>query len=194
MLFYAALMTLDEYNRDFFGQLYETHKKKIYEIAYSILKNRHDAEETVDEVMIRVINNVEKFMQSDGNEILAQLVIYSRNTAIKLYNAKKKRSKYELPFTYSNEDGENEDIDLVDDGAGVDEVVLSKLNSEIVAKYIKQLTIEHQDVIMLVYTLGYSNVEAAKVLGITPNAVGMRLFKAKKKLLELGGEELHELV
>ena len=134
MLFYAALMTLDEYNRDFVGQLYETHKKKIYEIAYSILKNRHDAEETVDEVMIRVINNVEKFMQSDGNEILAQLVIYSRNTAIKLYNAKKKRSKYELPFTYSNEDGENEDIDLVDDGAGVDEVVLSKLNSEIVAK------------------------------------------------------------
>ena len=194
MLFYAALMTLDETHRDFVRQLYETHKKKIYEIAYSILKNRHDAEETVDEVMIRVINNVEKFMQSDGNEILAQLVIYSRNTAIKLYNAKKKRSKYELPFTYSNEDGENEDIDLVDDGAGVDEVVLSKLNSEIVAKYIKQLTIEHQDVIMLVYTLGYSNVEAAKVLRITPNAVGMRLFKAKKKLLELGGDTLHELV
>lgn len=75
MLFYAALMTLDETHRDFVGQLYETHKKKIYEIAYSILKNRHDAEETVDEVMIRVINNVEKFMQSDGNEILAQLVI-----------------------------------------------------------------------------------------------------------------------
>ena len=194
MLFYAALMSLDDINRDFVGQLYETHKKKIYEIAYAILRNRHDAEEIVDEVMIRVINNVEKFVQSDGNETLAQLVIYSRNAAITLYNNKKKRTKHELPFTYTNEDGENEDIDLVDHDTGVDDVLLSKENSEIIAKYIKQLSLEQQDVIMLVYSLGYSNVEAAKVLGITPNAVGMRLFKAKKRLLELGGEELHELV
>lgn len=194
MLFYLALLTLDEDKQDFVGQLYEKHKKKIYEIAYKILKNRHDAEEIVDEVMINVISNVEKFVQSDGNETLAQLVIYSRNAAINLYKVKKRRSEHEIPFTYLNEDGDNEDIEIQDDAPGMDEVLLSKENSEIVAKYVKQLTLEQQDVIMLVYTLGYSNVEAANVLGISSNAVGMRLFKAKKKLLELGGDELHELV
>ena len=194
MLFYLALLTLDEDKQDFVGQLYEKHKKKIYEIAYKILKNRHDAEEIVDEVMINVIGNVEKFVQSDGNETLAQLVIYSRNAAINLYKVKKRRSANEIPFTYLNEDGDNEDIEIEDDAPGMDEVLLSKENSEIVAKYVKQLTFEQQDVIMLVYTLGYSNVEAANVLGISSNAVGMRLFKAKKKLLELGGDELHELV
>lgn len=194
LLFYLALLTLDEDKQDFVGQLYEKHKKKIYEIAYKILKNRHDAEEIVDEVMINVISNVEKFVQSDGNETLAQLVIYSRNAAINLYKVKKRRSEHEIPFTYLNEDGDNEDIEIQDDAPGMDEVLLSKENSEIVAKYVKQLTLEQQDVIMLVYTLGYSNVEAANVLGISSNAVGMRLFKAKKKLLELGGDELHELV
>ena len=194
LLFYLALLTLDEDKQDFVGQLYEKHKKKIYEIAYKILKNRHDAEEIVDEVMINVIGNVEKFVQSDGNETLAQLVIYSRNAAINLYKVKKRRSEHEIPFTYLNEDGDNEDIEIEDDAPGMDEVLLSKENSEIVAKYVKQLTFEQQDVIMLVYTLGYSNVEAANVLGISSNAVGMRLFKAKKKLLELGGDELHELV
>ena len=194
MLFYLALLTLDEDKQDFVGQLYEKHKKKIYEIAYKILKNRHDAEEIVDEVMINVIGNVEKFVQSDGNETLAQLVIYSRNAAINLYKVKKRRSEHEIPFTYLNEDGDNEDIEIEDDAPGMDDVLLSKENSEIVAKYVKQLTFEQQDVIMLVYTLGYSNVEAANVLGISSNAVGMRLFKAKKKLLELGGDELHELV
>lgn len=194
MLFYLALLTLDEDKQDFVGQLYEKHKKKIYEIAYKILKNRHDAEEIVDEVMINVISNVEKFVQSDGNETLAQLVIYSRNAAINLYKVKKRRSAHEIPLTYLNEDGENEDIEIEDDAAGMDEVLLSKENSEIVARYVKQLTLEQQDAIMLVYTLGYSNVEAANVLGITSNAIGMRLFKAKKKLLELGGDELHELV
>ena len=194
MLFYVALMTLDEENREFVGQLYEKHKKKIYEIAYAILKNRHDAEEIVDEVMINVIDNVEKFMQSDGNETLAQLVIYSRNAAINLYKVKKRRSANEIPFTYLNEEGDNEDIEIEDDAPGMDDVLLSKENSEIVAKYVKQLTLEQQDAIMLVYTLGYSNVEAANVLGISSNAVGMRLFKAKKKLIEIGGDELHELV
>ncbi len=194
MLFYVALMTLDEENQEFVGQLYEKHKKKIYEIAYAILKNRHDAEEIVDEVMINVIDNVEKFVQSDGNETLAQLVIYSRNAAINLYKVKKRRSANEIPFTYLNEEGDNEDIEIEDDAPGMDDVLLSKENSEIVARYVKQLTLEQQDAIMLVYTLGYSNVEAANVLGISSNAVGMRLFKAKKKLIEIGGDELHELV
>ena len=194
MLFYVALMTLDEENQEFVGQLYEKYKKKIYEIAYAILKNRHDAEEIVDEVMINVIDNVEKFVQSDGNETLAQLVIYSRNAAINLYKVKKRRSANEIPFTYLNEEGDNEDIESEDDAPGMDDVLLSKENSEIVARYVKQLTLEQQDAIMLVYTLGYSNVEAANVLGISSNAVGMRLFKAKKKLIEIGGDELHELV
>ena len=194
LLFYVALMTLDEENQEFVGQLYEKHKKKIYEIAYAILKNRHDAEEIVDEVMINVIDNVEKFVQSDGNETLAQLVIYSRNAAINLYKVKKRRSANEIPFTYLNEEGDNEDIEIEDDAPGMDDVLLSKENSEIVARYVKQLTLEQQDAIMLVYTLGYSNVEAANVLGISSNAVGMRLFKAKKKLIEIGGDELHELV
>ena len=194
MLFYVALITLDEENLEFVGQLYEKHKKKIYEIAYAILKNRHDAEEIVDEVMINVIDNVEKFVQSDGNETLAQLVIYSRNAAINLYKVKKRRSANEIPFTYLNEEGDNEDIEIEDDAPGMDDVLLSKENSEIVARYVKQLTLEQQDAIMLVYTLGYSNVEAANVLGISSNAVGMRLFKAKKKLIEIGGDELHELV
>ena len=194
MLFYVALMTLDEENQEFVGQLYEKYKKKIYEIAYAILKNRHDAEEIVDEVMINVIDNVEKFVQSDGNETLAQLVIYNRNAAINLYKVKKRRSANEIPFTYLNEEGDNEDIEIEDDAPGMDDVLLSKENSEIVARYVKQLTLEQQDAIMLVYTLGYSNVEAANVLGISSNAVGMRLFKAKKKLIEIGGDELHELV
>jgi len=194
LLFYLALLTLDEDKQDFVGQLYEKHKKKIYEIAYKILKNGHDAEEIVNEVMLNVISNVEKFVQSDGNETLAQLVIYSRNAAINLYKVKKRRSAHEIPLTYLNEDGENEDIEIEDDAAGMDEVLLSKENSEIVARYVEQLTLEQQDAIMLVYTLGYSNVEAANVLGISPNAVGMRLFKAKKKLLEIGGDGLRELI
>ena len=194
MLFYIFLQTLDEKNQDFVEGIFEENKKRIFEIANAILKNRHDADEIVDEVMINVIKNVEKFVQSDGNEILAQLVIYTRNAAINCYNAKKRRSAHEVSLTYINEDGEYEDIEVTDDISDIDDVLLSKENAEKIKKYLKQLTQEQQDAIMLVFELGYSNVEAATVLGISPNAVGMRLFKAKKKLLEIGGDDLRELI
>lgn len=194
MLFYIVLQTLDEKNQDFVEGIFEENKKRIFEIANAILKNRHDADEIVDEVMINVIKNVEKFVQSDGNEILAQLVIYTRNAAINCYNAKKRRSAHEVSLIYINEDGEYEDIEIPDDTSDIDDVLLSKENAEKIKKYLKQLTQEQQDAIALVFELGYSNVEAATVLGISPNAVGMRLFKAKKKLLEIGGDDLHELI
>lgn len=194
MLFYIVLQTLDEKNQDFVEGIFEENKKRIFEIANAILKNRHDADEIVDEVMINVIKNVEKFVQSDGNEILAQLVIYTRNAAINCYNAKKRRSAHEVSLTYINEDGEYEDIEVPDDTSDIDDVLLSKENAEKIKKYLKQLTQEQQDAIALVFELGYSNVEAATVLGISPNAVGMRLFKAKKKLLEIGGGDLRELI
>ena len=194
MLFYIVLQTLDEKNQDFVEGIFEENKKRIFEIANAILKNRHDADEIVDEVMINVIKNVEKFVQSDGNEILAQLVIYTRNAAINCYNAKKRRSAHEVSLTYINEDGEYEDIEVPDDTSDIDDVLLSKENAEKIKKYLKQLTQEQQDAIALVFELGYSNVEAATVLGISPNAVDMRLFKAKKKLLEIGGDDLRELI
>ena len=194
MLFYSALMALDDADRDFVSRIYEQYNKKIYSLAYSILKNSHDAEEIVDEVMIKVINNVEKFMQSDGNELPAQLVVYSRNAAINLYRSKKRRAARESSYTYMDEDGEFKDIEYGDDSFDIDEVLLREENAKIVAKCLKQLKPEYQDTIMLIYALGYSYEEAAGVLGISSNAVGMRLYNAKKKLLALGGDELYERI
>ncbi len=190
MLFEAILMTLSEDSRHFAANLYEKHKKKIYAIAYSILTNRQDAEDVVNEVMIRVIQSIEKFIHADENEILAQLIIYSRNAAINLYRAKCRRALHETSYTYINEADEYEDVESTDESCRLEDIVLSQANAEIIAKYLKRLTQEQQDVIVLLYALGYSNTEVAVVLGITPNAVGMRLYKAKKKLLELGGDEL----
>ena len=194
MLFYSALMALDDADRDFVSRIYEQYNKKIYSLAYAILKNSHDAEEIVDEVMIKVIKNVEKFVQSDGNQLPAQLVIYSRNAAINLYRSKKRRAARESSYTYMDEDGEFRDIEYGDDSFDIDEVLLREENAKIVAKYLKQLKPEYQDTIMLIYALGYSYEEAAGVLGISPNAVGMRLYNAKKKLLALGGDELYERI
>lgn len=192
MLFYSYLAALDDDERNCAKDIFENYYKLIYEVAYKVLNNRPDAEDTVDEVMINVMKNIERFTCVDRNDIESQLVIYSRNAAINIYNKNKRRSKHFQSFTYLNEDDNLEEIDLADEDSSVEDIVISKETSEIVRRCLCKLSQEYQDVIELVYGMGYTNVEVARVLHITPNAVGMRLFRARKKLLSIVGGELLE--
>lgn len=194
MFFYAMLLSLGTDDRDFVEKIFEKYHKYIYEIAFNILHNHQDAEDIVDEVMINIIKNIEKFLYASENEIKAQIVIYGRNTAINLYNKNKRRIKHEVNYTYVNEDGEIEEIEIEDPSESMAELVIRKETVEIVQRCLQQLSVEHRDAIKLVYALGYSNAEAAKVLEITPNAFGLRLYKAKKELVELAGGELYDCI
>ena len=192
MFFCAYMMSLEVEERNCVEIIFEQYRNLIYTIAFDILHNHHDAEDIVNDVMLSVAKNVEKFIDAGGNEITAQIVIYSRNASFNLYKKNNRRSKIEMPFTFVNDDEELEEIDMEDLGESVDEIILTKEKVATVRKYLKLLPVELQDTIKLVYSLGYSNVEAARILHITPNAVGLRLFKAKKKLLKLSGGELNE--
>lgn len=194
MLFYSFLAVLDAEDRSFAEQLFEKYHKYIYEIVYNILNNHQDSEDTVDEVMINIMKNIDRFNNASGNDIVAQIVIYSRHAAINLYNKNKRRNKIEGYYTYVNDENEFEGIEYEDTSETVEERIITQETVEIVRKYLTQLTPEHRDIIKLVFVLGYTNVQAARVLHITPNAVGLRLFKAKKKLLELAGGELNERI
>ena len=192
MLFFAFLSTLSDYERNVASEIFEEYYKKIFEIAYSILHKSHDAEEIIDEVMINVIKNIDRFVNASGNDIEAQLVIYSRNAAINLYNKNKRRNTHVGSITYQNEDGEYEDIDIAAEDTDIDEILLSAETAKIVKDAVMLLPDKLRDVVELVYGLEYSNIEAARVLGVTPNTVGLRLLRAKKKLIELAGGELNE--
>lgn len=194
MLFYSFLAVLDAEDRSFAEQLFEKYHKYIYKITYNILNNHQDSEDTVDDVMINIIKNIDRFNNASGNDIVAQIVIYSRHAAINLYNKNKRRNKVEGYYTYVNDENEFEEIEYEDTSETVEERIITQETVEIVRKYLRQLTPEHRDVIKLVFVLGYTNVQVARVLHITPNAVGLRLFKAKKKLLELAGGELNERI
>lgn len=194
MFFEVMLSALSDRERTFTEEIFDNHYKLIYQIAYDILKNSQDTEDILNEVMINVMNNIEKFLRANRNEIVSQIVIYSRNSAINLYNKNKRRNELEHPIAVTNEDGVDEIIDLADTELNLEDLIISNETVGIIKRHLKSLSQEHRDVINLVYSFGYSNVEAAKILHISPNAVGLRLFKAKKKLLEIAGGELSELI
>lgn len=194
MLFYVFLAALDADDRKCAEEIFDKYHKLIYELAYRILNKHQDAEDTLNEVMINIIKNIERFNHSSRNDIEAQIVIYTRNAAINLYKKNKRRNKVEGHYTYINDEDEFDEIKYENVSHSVEELIITQETVEIICRYLKQLPVEQQDTIKLVHALGYSNVEAARVLHITPNAVGLRLYKAKKKLLELVGGELYERI
>ena len=150
MLFYSFLAVLDADDRSCAEQIFEKYHKYIYEIAYNILHKHRDAEDTLNEVMINIMKNIERFNHANRNDIEAQIVIYSRNAAINLYNKNKRRTKVEVPFTYVNDEDELEEIEIEGMGESVDEVIITKETVEIVRRYLPQLSIEQRDVIKLI--------------------------------------------
>ncbi len=194
MVFISMLSALSEDNANLIEHIYDKYNRLIFAVAINILRNYHDAEEILDNVMISIIENIDKFTHSNENKIKAQIVLYSRNAAINLYKANKRRNQTEISSAYINEDEEFGDIDIEDNDASVEEIVVNQETADILYKYLEKLPIEYQDTIELVYALGYSYTEAAKILRITTNAVGLRLHKAKKKLIQMAGGELGERV
>ena len=194
MLFYSFLSVLDTEEKTFVEQLFTKYKGLIYDIAYSVVNNHEDAEDVLDEVMISIIKNIERFHHAGRNDIERQIVIYSRNRAINFYNRNKRKAKKESHYTYMNDDDEYEEIEFEDMGADVEEHIITREMVEIVHTYLMQLNAGQRDLVKLIYAYGYSNVEVARALGITPNAVGLRLFKIKKKLKQMKGGELREYI
>lgn len=186
--------TLSEDERSLAEKIYIEYKKYIYLQAYKILNNKQDAEDVVDRVMLDVLSNIEKFQSSDRNETAAQIVIYTRNSAINVYRKNKRRADSEVGLVYINDDDEMMDVDLTDSSADVEKITLSHETADIIKRHLLTLPKEQQDAISLVYGLGYSNVEAAKILGISANAVALRIYKAKKKLIKTAGGELRERI
>lgn len=190
MLFFAILEQLGDAERLFAEKIFNDYGKRIYEIAYKIVKNRQDAEDVLDNVMISIMKNLDKFIDKDETSIQAQIVTYSKNTAINVYNKNKRKVLNEVPFSDFEEQGN--ELDIADGTTEIEKIVVSNETVRIVREKIELLPEDYEDALSLYYIYGYSYSEISELLHISENNVAVKIFRAKKKLINLAGDELYE--
>ena len=61
MLFFSMFAAIDAAERRCAAEIFEKYHKLVYGIAYGILKRPLDAEDALNEVMIHVMKNMERF-------------------------------------------------------------------------------------------------------------------------------------
>jgi RNA polymerase sigma-70 factor (ECF subfamily) len=147
-----------------FRRFYECFSDRVLRYAYTLLHQRHLAEEVVQDTMIAVWNGAAKF--AGRSKVSTWVFGIARNRALDLIR-KEERGK-RVP-----------DVSLVDPdpapGIQRTERVMGALDA---------LPVDQREVVFLTFYEGLSYREIAGTLGIPEGTVKSRMFHAKRKLAE----------
>ena len=143
-----------------FEKLYKRYNKLVYGIAFSILKNPHDAEDIVQCVFTKIYS-IDKSKLPERNEA-SWLYSTTKNETINFL--KKKNSNIDLDSIYEIEDTNNEINKIIDRDSF--NKLISKLNNT------------EREIISLKILTNFSFEEIAKILNIPTGTVKWRYYKS----------------
>lgn len=156
--------------RDEFEWIVREHARFVYRVAYSVLRNHHDAEDAAQETFLRFLRNRKKWPQiRDRRAWLAR-------TAWRVALDRRKPKEVAL------DDVGEAVLELRDQGAGADEIAATEQMMALLGRLIASLPEDLRDAMTLSTVEELTSVEISEVLGIPEGSVRTRLFRAREIL------------
>ncbi|ACL74615.1 RNA polymerase, sigma-24 subunit, ECF subfamily [Ruminiclostridium cellulolyticum H10] len=178
MEFFLSVLETEE-DRGKFTNLYTYYESAMYNVAFSILRDRYLAEDAVHEALLKIINYIPDISDIQCHKTRALIVIIIKSAAIDIYRKRDKQYTNEKPELPVEADTGKLPLDHIIDDESFNELKmkLCKLNKE------------YMEIIMLKHLYDLSNNEIADVLCISCDAVRQRLSRAKKAIKKVIEEE-----
>ncbi len=161
-------------DRESFERYYKKYSKDILGRIYTILKNREDTEDVMQETWRCVVEHIAKFRGKDDADVRAYIMRIAHNRAIDLLREKEKERKLFDELTVLNPTEERALFELCDD-----------TEPSAVLACFSALDAIYRDVLNLYYFHNHSVKEIARLLCLSETAVGSRLTRGRKKLYDL---------
>jgi len=168
LVIYLSMLNGQE-DKNKFELLYEKYRKLMFYIDNQILNDEYLAEDAVHQTFIEILKNLDKIDDVFCHKTKNFIVIMVRNTAINMYNRRKRNSV--VPFDEAQCCIGHEALEAAE---GIERLVQLIIN----------LPVIYKDVLTLKYVHGFSNPEIASLLGISEATVRKRLERARRKLNE----------
>lgn len=144
----------------------------MYRIAYSVLKNRQDTEDAVQDAFVKIYDHISDITDIDSPRTRSFIMVITRNVCLNELRSRK------------HDSGENiEELELAAE-VSVEEAVLSQLGVERIKNALRELPENYRDILYLTVFKEYDLHVAAELLGITYDNAKQRLARARKKLAE----------
>lgn len=184
MLFTILPTVEDNDDRRIAVKIYKRYSSKMERYANSILKNKHDVEDAVQETIIKIMKNAKRFISLSEYETEKLAMVYLRNVAITIYRQNKRQDEQSISF----DDAEDNILAQED----VWEHIMRKELTEILNETIEQIPKDYRDFLILFYNYGHTLAEIGEIFGITENNAKMKLMRARKALRKKWREENNE--
>ncbi len=191
MILITILALLDPVNGDFFESLFKEHHTRVYQIAYDYVDNTEDAKDVVQDTFFKVYRNLALFQNKEKTDIIAMLVVCTRRVAIDLLRKKKRRIQA-VSMVYEDDDGEYREYEIADSSQTPEEVIIRKEHAKQLGACVDLLPAAQREVILLKYRFDLKDRESAELLGITENAVALRVKRGKENLRKMVAEKTME--
>lgn len=155
---------LRQQNKSNFEEFYNNYKKLIYGVAFSILKNKDDSEDIVQNVFLKIYNATPDILPS--NNQLSWMYAVTKNEALQLY---KKIQKQEC-------------LDLLYEIPDTKDYILDNIDNIEYNKLIRKLPLKQKEVISLKIVGDLTFKEIANLLGESESTIKWRYYKATHSL------------
>jgi RNA polymerase sigma-70 factor, ECF subfamily len=162
-----------------FELLVQRHRVKIFLLAQRMTRNREDAEDVVQESLLKAFIHLRTF---NGESLFSTwLTRVAINEALMLL--RRRRGSREVPVAESNaEDGTVVPLDIPDLGPNPEDGCLEREQERILSAAVNELTPGMRKAIELRDLGELSTEETAQVMGLSVGGVKSRIFHGRKKL------------
>jgi RNA polymerase sigma-70 factor (ECF subfamily) len=152
--------------------LFARHHVRVFRFVLRVVRDQSAAEDLISEVFLDVWRQAGRF--EGRSAVSTWLLAIARFKAL---SALRKRPDEAL---------DEEAAAAIEDPSDDPEVAVAKKDrSVVIRKCLEKLSVEHRQIIDLVYYHEKSVEEVAEIVGIPENTVKTRMFYARKKLAEL---------
>ncbi len=157
-------------------EIFDKYQKKVYRIAYGVVRQREEALDIVQEVFIKLFHSIKNF--KGRSQFYTYLYRMTMNTAI---DHTRKMGKQTISSL--DEEGSFEPSDAVEKGP--ERILLQKELEERVKRAMDKLPAEQRAALIFRDVEGLSYQEMAEAMGSSIGTVMSRLHYGRKRLQEL---------
>jgi RNA polymerase sigma-70 factor (ECF subfamily) len=158
---------------DEFEATVREHTRFVYKIAYSVLRNHHDAEDVVQETFLRFLRHRKRWAEIRDRR--AWLATVAWRVAL---------DRKRMPAEGALEEATEVVSKLRAGGAPADEIAASRQMMSLLERLVSSLPRDLREALILSATQELTSAEISQVLGIPEGSVRTRLLRARGILRE----------
>ena len=173
MFIFCMVITDDDDSSAKFEHIYNSYGKQMLFVANKILGNLQDAEDSVQEALMRIASNIDKIDISDSKRLRSYVLTAARNAAIDTLKRDKLRSsKVELDEAYGASSADSSTV------------IINRMKYESLIKAMREIDPVYRDVLYYRFAEGMSEKDISALLGRKYGTVKMQIKRGKALLIK----------